>query len=138
MAEEQLDISNELNYLRSLIDSIDSQLNVLKRGLDELRRALAVLNDAAIDSSTETRMTIGAGIFVKAKIDLAENLIVPIGSELYVEEERPKTIKRLEKNVVDVQNSIDSLLSQRNELGNRYEAIVALMQRQGPSGSGKS
>lgn len=138
MAEEQFNVTNELNYLRSLIESIDSQLSILRRGLEELRRALSVLNESAIGTSSETRMTIGAGIFAKARIDLSENLIVPIGSEMYVEEQREKTVRRLEKNVGEVQQSIDGLVSQRNELGNRYESILALMQQQEASESGKN
>jgi prefoldin alpha subunit len=134
--EQQLNVSNELNYLRSLIDSIDSQMTVLRRGLEELRRALGVLNDSAIGESPETRMTIGAGIFVKAKINLSEKLVVPVGSEVYIEEEPEKTVKRLENNISEVQQSIEGLSAQRSELANRYESILALMQQQ-EAGAGK-
>lgn len=121
----------EINYLRSLLESIDTQMNALTRGLDELRRAYFVLKDQNIGKSDETKVSIGAGIFANAKIETESNLLVPIGSSLYVEEKRDRTLERLDNNIREVETSIMGMTNQRAEISNRYETLVALVQQQG-------
>lgn len=132
MAEEEQSFNpmDEINYMRSLLESIDNQMNSLIRGLEELRRAFYALKDNAIESSEDTRVTIGAGIFANVKIEMKKNLLVPIGSNIYVEEDRDKTSARLEQNIKDVENSLSSMGNQRDEISNRYQALVSLVQQQ--------
>lgn len=129
--QQNINIVDEINYIKSLIDSIDSQINVLLRGLDELRRAVSVLKDQNLASSEETRISIGAGIYVNAKIDVTENILVPIGSDLYKEENVEKTVSRLDENIAEVEKSINNFSAQREELSRRYESMVSLLQREG-------
>ena len=127
--ENKVNISEELNYLRSLMESLDNQLSVLAKGMDEIRKAYAILKEEGIGSSKDVRVSIGAGIFAKANVDPKQKLFVPIGSELYVEEDPQKTITRLDQNVKELDVSIQSVQSRRAEISSRYNSIVALLQQ---------
>lgn len=130
MAEEdKINISEELNYLRSLMESLDNQLSVLSRGMDEIRKAYAVLKEEGLLKSRETRVSIGAGIFAKAKVDPKEKLFVPIGSDLYVEEEPQKSMERLDQNVRELDSSIQNVQTRRSDIAGRYNSLVSLLQQ---------
>ena len=128
--ENRVDISGELNYLRSLIESMDDQLSVLIRGMDELRKTHAVLKEDQLALAKEMRVTVGSGIFIRAKLELDQKLFVPIGSDLYVEEEAPKTLVRLEQNVKDIEVSIQNVQARRGEVSTRYNSLVSMAQQQ--------
>lgn len=127
--EGRVNISEELNYLRSLMESLDNQLSVLTRGMDEIRKAYAVLKEEGLSASKDVRVSIGAGIFAKAKVDPKEKLFVPIGSDLYVEEKPEKSISRLDQNVKELDSSIRSVQDRRSEISSRYNSLVAVLQQ---------
>lgn len=139
MAEEtQVNIVDEINYTKSLIDSLDSQLNNLLRGMEEIKRVQAILKDTSVSDSKDKRISIGAGIFAHGTIDIKSKLLVPIGSDVYLEEEPEKLSGRLEKNISDLQNSIGSLDTRRTELLNRYETMLSLVEQARHEQQGKS
>lgn len=127
--DNRINISEELNYLRSLMESLDNQLSVLMRGMDEIRKAYAILKEEGLLSSKDARVSIGAGIFAKAKVDPKGKLFVPVGSDLYVEEEPEKTISRLDQNVKELDASVQNVQSRRADITNRYNSLVSLAQQ---------
>lgn len=122
-------VSEELNYLRSLMESLDNQLSVLMRGMDEVRKAYSVLKEEGILGSNNVKVSIGAGIFVDADIDPKKKLFVPIGSDLYVEEEPAKSVERLDKNIKELDESIQSVQTRRTDISSRYNSLVSLVQQ---------
>ncbi|MCL4336934.1 MAG: prefoldin subunit alpha [Candidatus Thermoplasmatota archaeon] len=127
--EGKINISEELDYLRSLMESLDSQLSVLVRGMDEIRKAYAVLKEEGLSASKDVRVSIGAGIFAKAKIDSKDKLFVPIGSDLYVEEDSIKSISRLDQNLKELDSSIQNVQGRRSEISSRYNSLVSVLQQ---------
>jgi len=111
--ESRVNVTEELNYLRSLIESIDGQVNTLIRGLEELRKAHLALTDTNLAVSKETRVAIGAGIFMEATLKLDGKLLVPIGSDIFIHEDPAAARTRLEENMKEVETSISGLNSQR-------------------------
>lgn len=130
MDNSNASISEELEYLKSLIDSIDSQLSVLVRGMDEYNRALLVLKENYLKDSSDTKVSIGAGIYLKADLHTDEKLFVPIGSDLYIEEDSSVTLGRLDRNIKEIQDSVQNIQQRRTEISDRYNALVSLVQRQ--------
>ena len=128
--DQRVNVSEELEYLKSIIDSLDNQINSLAKGIEELGRTFSTLKDSKAKESEETRISLGSGIYVGAKLDLDKRLLVPIGSDLFVEEEATKTVERLENNIKELSNSLVSLQQQRKDAEYRYNAIVALVQQQ--------
>ncbi len=128
--QQQYNPVYELNYLRSLLESIDNQMNSLLGGLQELRKAHNVLKEQSIESSSDTRVSIGAGIYANAKIETSGQLLVPIGSSIYIEEGKDKATERLNRNIKEVEDSLQKMSDQRTEVSNRYEALSSLVQQQ--------
>jgi len=129
--ESRINVTEELNYLRSLVESIDNQTNTLLRGLEELRKAHSAISDSNLVASKETRVAIGAGIFMEAILKPESKLLVPIGSDVFIHE-GPEAVKaRLEQNMKEVETSISGLNSQRSDISNRYDTILAAAQSQG-------
>ncbi len=123
-------ISEELEYLKSLIDSVDNQLSVLVRGMDEYNRALMVLKENYLRDSRDVKVSIGAGIYLKADIHPDEKLFVPIGSDLYIEEDSSTTLSRLDRNIKEIQDSVQNIQQRRYEITERYNTLLSAMQRQ--------
>lgn len=122
-------VADELEYLRSLMESLDNQLSVLMRGMDEVRKAYSALKEDAITTSKDVKVSLGAGIFVKANVNPKEKLFVPIGSNLYVEEDSATSVVRLEKNVKELDESIQNVQSRRSDISGRYNSLVSLVQQ---------
>lgn len=127
--ENRVNITEELNYIRSLMESLDNQLTVLMRGMDEIRRAYSVLKEEGITASKNVKVSIGAGIYAKADIDPREKLFVPIGSDLYIEEEPKKSVERLDQNIKELDSSIQNVQTRRADLSSRYNSLVAVLQQ---------
>jgi prefoldin alpha subunit len=139
MAEEnQVNIVDEINYTKSLIDSLDTQLNGLLRGMEEIRRVQTILKDTEISGSRDRRISIGAGIFALGNIDTKSRMLVPIGSDVYIEEDPEKLSNRLGRNITDLQNSIGTLNTRRSDLVNRYEALLSVVNQAREEEQGKS
>jgi len=139
MAEEnQVNIVDEINYTKSLIDSLDTQLNGLLRGMEEIRRVQTILKDTEISGSRDRRISIGAGIFALGNIDTKSRMLVPIGSDVYIEEEPEMLSNRLDRNITDLQNSIGTLNTRRSDLVNRYEALLSVVNQAREEEQGKS
>ncbi len=118
-------IEAQLNYIESLISSIDSQVDAFNRLISEMQGTIAMLSDREIEKSADRMISIGSGIYVRGSLNLSENLIVPIGSGVYIEEDAQKALNRLNGNITDIKKSITNLLSQRNDLVNRYNEIYS-------------
>lgn len=127
--EGKINISEELNYLRSIMESLDNQLSVLSRGMEEIRKAYSVLKEEGLTASKDVRVSIGAGIFAKANVDPKDKLFVPIGSDLYVEEEPGKSLERLDQNVKELDASIQNVQGRRSEISSRYNSLVSVLQQ---------
>lgn len=139
MAEEnQVNIVDEINYTKSLIDSLDTQLNGLLRGMEEIRRVQTILKETEISNSRDRRISIGAGIFALGNIDTKSRMLVPIGSDVYIEEEPEKLSNRLDRNITDLQNSIGTLNTRRSDLVNRYEALLSVVNQAREEEQGKN
>jgi prefoldin alpha subunit len=127
--EGRINISEELNYLRSLMESLDSQLSVLVRGMDEIRKAYNVLKEEGLELSKDVRVSIGAGIYAKAKVNPKDKLFVPIGADLFVEEEPEKSLTRLDRNMKELDTSIQSVQERRSEISSRYNSLMTVLQQ---------
>ncbi|WP_162509336.1 prefoldin subunit alpha [Thermogymnomonas acidicola] len=106
--EEQVDVAEQIQYIKGLIDTTEAQIQVLSRALEDMIRARSILEDASLRSSKSLRVSIGAGIYVDAKLNLEEKVMVPIGSDTYIQESAEDAVKRLKSNEEEVKDSLGS------------------------------
>ncbi|CAC12204.1 Gim, alpha subunit related protein [Thermoplasma acidophilum] len=114
-----------MNYIESLISSVDSQIDTLNKAMIEVQSTIDLLSNGDLASSPEKLISIGSGLFAKGNITIDEDLIVPIGSGIYVAETKERSVERLKKNLEDIKASIQKLLDQRKTLVDQYNTVYA-------------
>ena len=126
--ENENNVMEQLDYLKNLIDNINQRLNLLLKTLDESNDTLLFLNNNEYQNSKDVKISIGSGLFSKATLN-PEKIIVPVGSSVFIEEEKDKTIKRLQDNIKSLNDTYNSLIKQKDMAQNNYDALVYSIQR---------
>ncbi|HIH60069.1 MAG TPA: prefoldin subunit alpha [Ferroplasma sp.] len=122
------ELMEQLEYLKNLMENIDSRMNLLLKTLEESGETIALLKDNDYQKSSDVKISIGSGLFSKATLDTGK-IIVPVGSNVFIEEEREKTIKRMEDNIKGLQDTYSNLIKQKQTAQNNYDALVYSIQR---------
>ena len=128
--EGKINLAEQLEYLKTMISSLDNQISILLKAYEEVQRALSIIKDIELQSSGEMKTLIGAGIYASSTLNLGQKLLVPIGSDLYIEEKKEKTATRLEKNSQEITSSLRDAQDRRSDLATRHDSIVSLVQQQ--------
>ncbi len=122
-------VREELAFLESYVSSTEKQISVMTQGLEEFGKALAVLQSKEIPESSETLISLGGGIFVKGKVETSKNVMVAIGSDVFIEEDSQKTVERIKAQVEDVSKGIQTLNNQRADAIRRYDLLLRSLGR---------
>ncbi len=122
------ELMEQLEYLKNLLENIDSRMNLLLKTLEESSETIALLKDNDYQKSSDVKISIGSGLFSKATLDTGK-IIVPVGSNVFIEEEREKTVKRMEDNIKSLQDTYNNLIKQKQTAQNNYDALVYSIQR---------
>ena len=125
--EQKINASQELEYLQNVIDSTERQISILSKGADDYLRALSVLEESNIESAGEVRISIGGGVFVKARIESSKPLIIPIGSGIITEESPDQTKARLRNLISEINGTLETMNAQRKIAMSQYEQILSLL-----------
>ena len=76
--DNQVDLRQELEFLENFISVSEKQLNSLARGLEDYTRALSVLQDQNVGTSTDTLLSVGGGVFVRGSVKPDADTLVSI------------------------------------------------------------
>ncbi len=119
----------ELEYLKGVIESYNDQISRIGRVVDEINLSLSVIGNRKNIEGNETRVSIGYGVYVNARIENFDKLLLPIGSGIYREDSAENVENRLKSELQSLQASMDSLLEKRKESENRYETLLTVVQQ---------
>lgn len=119
----------ELEYLKGVIESYNDQISRIGRVVDEINLSLSVIGNRKSIEGNETRVSIGYGVYVNARIENFDKLLIPIGSGIYREDSAENVENRLKSELQSLQASMDSLLEKRKESENRYETLLTVVQQ---------
>ncbi len=122
--EDRIDVREELEFLESFINSSEKQINLLTQGIEDYGKALSVLQSKEVSESSENLITLGGGVFARGRIEREKEVMVAVGSDIFIEEKPERTIERLKGQIEEVRKSLQSLNDQRAEALRRYQAIV--------------
>ncbi|EQB69045.1 MAG: prefoldin subunit alpha [Thermoplasmatales archaeon Gpl] len=114
----------ELEFLESFINSSEKQINLLTQGIEDYGKALSVLQSKEVSESSENLISLGGGVFARGRIEREKEVMVAVGSDIFIEEKPERTIERLKGQIEEVRKSLQSLNDQRAEALRRYQAIV--------------
>ncbi len=126
--DDTMNLADEINATKSLLESTEKQITTLDRAMQDLSTTLAVLKERDNFTESETRVSIGSGLFLKAKIENSDSVMLPIGSDIYTDTDAETARKKIEANIMELQKSLDSLASRQTDLRVRYENLVAIAQ----------
>ena len=122
--EERIDVREELEFLESFINSSEKQINLLTQGIEDYGKALSVLQSKEVSESSENLISLGGGVFARGRIEREKEVMVAVGSDIFIEEKPERTIERLKGQIEEVRKSLQSLNDQRAEALRRYQTIV--------------
>lgn len=122
--EDRIDVREELEFLESFINSSEKQINLLTQGIEDYGKALSVLQSKEVSESSENLISLGGGVFARGRIEREKEVMVAVGSDIFIEEKPVRTIERLKGQIEEVRKSLQSLNDQRAEALRRYQAIV--------------
>ena len=122
------ELMEQLEYLKNLMENIDSRMNLLLKTLEESGETIALIKNNDYQKSSDVKISIGSGLFSKATLDTCK-IIVPVGSNVFIEEEREKTVKRMEDNIKSLQDTYNNLIKQKQTAQNNYDALLYSIQR---------
>ena len=127
----QQNLVDEINLTRSLLDSLERQITAADKAYQDMSTTLAVIKERGSIAASETRISIGSGMFLKGNLDVSGNIIIPIGSDIYIEATTEEAVKRIETNLDNLRKSLEGLLDRQAELRIRHDDLLAIAQNLG-------
>jgi prefoldin alpha subunit len=111
----------ESRMLESTFNELTNRQGMLERMLIEGRASLDTVK--LIGSATdEVLIPVGAGVLLRASPPKADKVLVGIGANVVVEKTKEEAEKILEARSKELEESIITILSQRNQIAQRLEA----------------
>lgn len=126
--DDTINLANEIDATKSVMEATEKQIGTLDKAMQDLAVTMAVLNERSNFSNTDMLVMIGSGMFLKAKVEDAESIMFPIGSDVYTETDAETAKKKIEENISGLQKTMETLVSRQTELRIRYENLVAIAQ----------
>lgn len=125
----------EVRILENTFNELSARQNLLERALLENRSALEAMKALGEQKPEEVLLQIGGGTLVKSSPPSVDRVLVNVGSNVAIEKTREEATALIESRTKQVEQSIISLLNQRNQIAERLESdrqvLQTLLARQG-------
>ena len=128
-SDAQANLVDEINMTRSLLDSTERQISTVDKAYQDLAVTLAVVNEKPELADKAVRISIGSGMYVEGKIDDSDKIIIPVGSDVFVESTTGEAKKKIEESMESLRKTLDELLQRQSDLRIRYDSLMAIAQR---------
>ena len=128
-SDAQANLVDEINMTRSLLDSTERQISTVDKAYQDLAVTLAVVNEKPELADKAVRISIGSGMYVEGKIADSDKIIIPVGSDVFVESTTVEAKKKIEESMEGLRKTLDELLQRQSDLRIRYDSLMAIAQR---------
>jgi prefoldin alpha subunit len=128
-SDAQANLVDEINMTRSLLDSTERQISTVDKAYQDLAVTLAVVNEKPELADKAVRISIGSGMYVEGKIADSDKIIIPVGSDVFVESTTGEAKKKIEESMESLRKTLDELLQRQSDLRIRYDSLMAIAQR---------
>jgi len=118
----------ESRLLESTFNELTQRQGILERLLIESRSSLQTIKDIGSASTEEALIPVGAGVLLRSSPPSADKVLISIGASVVIEKTKAKAEKMLEERAKNIEESIISILSQRNQIAQRLDADRAALQ----------
>ncbi|MDG6926561.1 MAG: prefoldin subunit alpha [Nitrososphaerota archaeon] len=138
MSSEEERVNNlvaEIRVLESTFNELSGRQNLLERILIETRSAMETLVGLGSAKTDEVLIPVGGGILVRASPPSVDRVLLNVGANVVVEKSKDYASKFMEARAKEIEESIVSIASQRNQIAQRLDsdrrALQNIVNRQG-------
>ncbi|MGI0018548.1 MAG: prefoldin subunit alpha [Nitrosotalea sp.] len=104
-------------YLNDLVQREDTVMRLVQEAVNAVESMKAMTGTA----DAETLVPVGLGVYVKAKINPEQKMIVNIGAGASIEQDKSSAINYLESRIKELEMVLQQLSSQRHEVSMKLE-----------------
>ena len=116
----------EIRVLESTFNELTARQGLMERALLESRAALESLK--GLDGkSPEVLTQIGGGAMLHSSPPATDKVMINVGASIVIEKPKDEAVAMLEERSRDVEKTIVSLASQRNDIANRLNSDKELL-----------
>lgn len=119
--EKVSSIVTEIRILEGTFNEFSARQNMLERALLESRAALDAIKGLNQAEGAEVLTQIGGGVLVRSPPPSVDRVLVNVGANVVIEKPRDEATAMLESRSREVETSVLSIQSQRNEIAERLE-----------------
>ncbi len=122
MSEEQAQaLMQQMQALESYLNDLVQREETVMRLLQEASNAVESMKGMTGNAECETLVPVGLGVYVKAKINPEQKMIVNIGAGASVEQDKNSAINYMESRIKELELVLQQLSSQRYEVSAKLE-----------------
>ncbi len=122
MSEEQAQaLLQQMQALESYLNDLLQREETVMRLLQEAANAVESIKAMSGNSDHETLIPVGLGVYVKAKINPEQKMIVNIGAGASIEQNKDSAINYMEARIKELEMVLQQLVSQRQEVSMKLE-----------------
>ena len=122
MSEEHAQaLMQQLQAMESYLTDLVQREETVMRLLQEAASAVESMKGMTGNVECETLVPVGLGVYVKAKINPEQKMIVNIGAGASVEQDKNSAINYMESRIKELEMVLQQLASQRQEVSMKLE-----------------
>jgi prefoldin alpha subunit len=122
MSEEQAQaLMQQLQAMESYLTDLVQREETVMRLLQEAASAVESMKGMTGNVECETLVPVGLGVYVKAKINPEQKMIVNIGAGASIEQDKNSAINYMESRIKELEMVLQQLASQRQEVSMKLE-----------------
>jgi prefoldin alpha subunit len=128
-AEDRVNsLAVEVRILESTFNELTARQNLLERALMENKAALEALKEIGERKPVEVLLQIGGGALVRCAPPAVDKVLVNVGSNVIIEKSKDDALVLLEARAKQAEQTIISIIGQRNEIAERLETDKQVLQ----------
>jgi prefoldin alpha subunit len=122
MSEEHAQaLMQQMQSLEAYLSDLLQREETVMRLLQEATNAVESMKSLTGNSDFETLVPVGLGVYVKAKINPDQKMILNIGAGASIEQNKESAINYMESRIKELEMVLQQLASQRQEVSMKLE-----------------
>jgi prefoldin alpha subunit len=122
MSEEQAQaLMQQMQAMEAYLNDLLQREETVMRLLQEATNAIESMKVMAGNTDYDTLVPVGLGVYVKAKINPEQKMIVNIGAGASIEQSRESAINYMESRIKELEMVLQQLSAQRNDVSMKLE-----------------
>ena len=125
MSSDQDRINNLLSEIRVLeggLEELSARQSFVERVLLDTNRSIDTIKGISSSGSEEALVPVGAGVLLRSVPPNVDMVLVNIGANVVVEKSKDEAIAFMEGRAKELEESLTTLISQRNQVAQRLDS----------------